>query len=225
MASIILSILLIAGVISMLGYYAYNNNLIPTKIQELVPHIIIERFPTGDEMTLGINPPAPRTQVLTNEIQPNGTGNSTNQTLNPDQTLIYTKAGQSYGRTEQFKKQLQEDVYQIGNPIIVSGTLKKVVPNSCKLVNGETTCEYIKPPIFDYMIEVTCSYRDACPLEDRINHGRTDGNGGFSYQFQTSDPPFTQGEYLIRISATSEVKDDLGIPYVLELEKKIQLVK
>lgn len=255
MTHILLYIIGIIVVIVTLGYVGLNQSISPS-LQQYVPAQIQQRFPTGDIMTLALQAlPNSKTQTfgtlpqntITTSNNPTSTPTTSSATTpqttltsgqtNPINTspqhvnvtqssIISVQAGQSFGQTQQFKQVMPTDTYQLGNPVHISGTIQMVIPNSCINVNGQVTCQYVQPPIWHYLVVISCKIpeNNNCAMDDATTYGITDGAGNFNWQWIPSTDQ-NAGLYLVTIQASSQVKDPQGQEYVLTQQKMANMVK
>lgn len=236
----------ICMIIVSLSYFAYIGNNGVSTLQQYVPASVQQRFSTGDIMSLNLQPMSnARTQVFgqspTNTIvtsnNPNAsqtptqntstTPTPTSQHVNVTQSSVLNVAeGQSYGQTQQFKQVMPTDTYQLGNPVEISGSIQMVIPNSCINLNGQVTCQYVQPPIWHYVIVITCKIpeNNNCAMDDASTYGITDGGGNFDYKWVPSTN-LNAGIYLVSIQASSQVKSPQGTQYVLTQQKMANMIK
>lgn len=233
----------ICAIIAILGYVGYTSTNGTSTLQQYVPSNLQQRFSTGDIMNLNLQPMSnARTQVFgvnpTNTIV---TSNNPNASQTPTTTgtapvskptnvtqssVLNVAAGQSYGQTSQFKQVMPTDTYQLGNPVEISGSIQMVIPNSCVNINGQVTCQYVQPPIWHYVIIITCKIpeNNNCAMDDHSTWGITDGGGNFDLKWVPSTD-LNAGIYLITIEASSQVKSPQGQQYVLTQQKMANMVK
>lgn len=243
MANPLLWIAGICIVIVALSYFAYTGNSGASTLQQYVPAKVQQVFSTGDIMTLNLQPMNnARTQIFgqspTNTIV---TANNPNASQTPAPTstatppktfngtqgsILSVQEGQSYGQTQQFKQVMPTDTYQLGNPVEISGSIQMVIPNSCININGQVTCQYVQPPIWHYLIVITCKIpeNNNCAMDDASTYGITDGGGNFDYKWVPSTN-LNAGIYLVSIQASSQVKSPQGTQYVLTQQKMANMIK
>lgn len=231
-------IVLIAG----LGFYGYSQsggnlkNQINPLVQQYVPSSIKQQFSTGDIMTLNLQPlnnvntvsSSSDPNVIITKNNPNSTNViKTNFTANIDNTTRLTTAvGQTYGYTSNNKEVLPTDTYQLGVPVGISGMLQMVIPNSCTNFNGQVTCQYVQPPIWKFLVTISCKIdqNNNCAMDDYNHWGQTDGSGNYNMTWETSSGSMNPGPYLVSIQASSLVKDSHGLQYTINQQKLVNLV-
>lgn len=156
--------------------------------------------------------------------------NQTGTLTEEDLVMIKVEGGESYGYTPKFKlEELPENHYQISNPVLFSGKLQKVIEDSCEL-NQDTNavaCDYITPALFSYTFEVTCEHRDFCNLITITRTGqKTNNDGSWDQKIQTNPSDFNEGEYIMSISANSDViNPDTQRPYLINAEQKFYMTE
>lgn len=235
----ILGAVLILAILFGLGYYAWetdNPNVKPI-LQKYIPSGIQQTFSTGDVMTLNLQPMTnvktidsgilnePNTIVTSNAIN-NSTGKPIKVNVtNP--SILNTTAMQSYGQTNSNKEILPTGTFQLGNPIQISGNIQMVVPDSCINLGGKVTCQYVDPPLWHYLITITCKINENnnCAMDDRSTYGVTDGSGNYNYTWIPDSGSLNPGYYLVMIQASSQTKDPNGIAYTLTQQEMVNLVR
>ena len=228
--------LLILGTSGLVYYLTYK----PIEIEpDTFTRDLIERtFETRDKIAFVLDPAPPTSLTFTFEskkeaekalaekqqeaIQNNQTEIKYELVQNADSTFDLKSV--SYGFTDVYKKDLPQGTYQIGNKITISGKITLIDPQTCKVVEGQTVCDILRPPIYDYLLEISCDYRDFCSIIPISISEKTETDGSFYYSF-TTNHKWTEGDYLASISATSKVIDPkTQRPYKLYLEYPFNLV-
>ena len=152
-----------------------------------------------------------------------------NKVTEEDIMQMTIEGGESYGFTAKFDlKELPESTYQVSNPVLFSGVMKKVIEGSCKL-NQDTQvieCNYIDPSKFSYTFSVSCDHREFCNLSEIFRYNEmTNNDGSWSQKIQTNPSDFTPGEYLMKIEANSQVVNPAtDRPYLISAEKVFYMV-
>ena len=221
----ILAGLLLFVVIGVIAYVAWSGTFVSQQqVTGIVQNVIDYKQPTGDIVSIiTIPPPQPtQDQIMAEQKAISGINASSIQN-----STITGSAGETFGRTDQYKTPYGKDYYQIGTPVIISAKLVKVIPNTCEtdqsgnLVN----CDYISPPKFKYNFSVTCDFRDFCSLQDISRWESTDNNGFLMERVDTDGVRFTPGLYKATILANSEVKDANGKAYGITADYYFHMVK
>ncbi len=120
---------------------------------------------------------------------------------------------------------LPENTYIIGNPFEISFKLKKVIPNSCRIVQNDEVCDYVTPAKFDFVMEISCRHRAFCSIDPiTINNQQTNNFGEFKYMLYTNSR-FTEGDYMITVDANSiSIDPDTQRPYEIHISQMVRLV-
>lgn len=147
-----------------------------------------------------------------------------------DIIILELTGASSFGFTTQYKNvELAVDYYQIGNPIVFNGKLKKVIPNSCE-IDSKTDliiCDYIEPALFGYTFTISCEYRDFCSLSNIHRRTQdTNNDGTWSEKVHTSGSGgWVEGEYVMEVVANSEaINPETDRPYLITISKTFNLV-
>jgi len=233
-------VLVLVAVFGLLGYVMFNTSQSDMeKGMEMAKDLkdklagITVTSPAGDIAKINENKPAIRQQqIFVND--------ETGEELTEEQLvqiavlkgipeediiLLAIEGGSSFGYTSRYKNtELSADHYQIGNPILFSGLLKKVIPGSCRMDRdtSQPVCEYIDPAKFKYTFTVTCQFREHCVLTDIVRQSEeTHNDGTWDEKIQTSSSSFrTDGEYKMMLEANSEATNpETDKPYLITVEK------
>lgn len=233
----ILVICLVIVSIGLYGNYETVNSTIKPLVQQYVPASIRQEFPTGDTMTLNLQPLG-NVQTISSGQAPittpyyNPTNNSVPSSniavpTPQNQSTLLTTAGQTFGSTQNNKEVLPTDTFQLGDPVAITGNIQMVIPNSCVNLNGQISCQYVSPAIWKYLLQVSCKIdqNDNCAMDDIPHWGTTDGSGNYNFTWYTNSGSMNAGPYLISISANSLVKSPQGEPYTWTQNKLVNLSK
>lgn len=222
----VLAVLLLVGILALL-WWAISSDVFRgsyKQAENIYQQVQTFTSPTGDRIQINtVLPPEPRRTELLSDVGTRTRSNSNSSIIEPNSTLS-ANAEQSYGHTTQYSNAPSGDVYQIGNPVTISGKLLKVIPDSCKIIDGQQKCEFISPAKFKYLFYVTCEFRDFCSTEDISRWDWTDNDGNFKQIVQTPSSSFTSGMYRVDILANSEVKDPSGRPYEVKAQYYFKMI-
>ena len=235
-AKIAAVILILVSTSGLVYYLTYK----PVEIEpDTFTRDLIERtFETRDKIAFVLDPIAPTSIKFTFESKEEAEkalAEKQQEAIQNNQTEIKYELVQtadskfelkpvSYGFTDVYKKDLPQGTYQIGNKITISGVITLIDPETCKVVDGTTVCDILRPPIYDYLLEISCDFRDFCSIIPISITSKTETDGSFYYPF-TTNQKWTEGDYLASISATSKVIDPkTQRPYKLYLEYPFKLV-
>lgn len=229
-----------------IGYFAYSDQHTTQQVvQKYVPPAVYQVFQTGDVGSMTVTALGPNAHTTIYQYQAQATNNpiqstpdtilnkqpSQNVSAPQNESTLTTVAGATYGQTSLYNdvnSHLTADSYKIGTPVNLGGVWKLVVPDSCTLVNGQTQCRYVTPPLFTYTLKVTCKIpqNNHCTMPDILLTRQTDGNGAWTYKWDTSAETgqVSAGEFLVTNSIDSNVLDPNGAPIPNVLTKIVYLV-